>query len=624
MTNMNGAAKALHNGIQQNLPAVAQHTYSDLIVEYLARIGVEYVFGIQGGAIEPFFDALARRQSGGGLAAVDYGKRALARKNNRLQQGPAPVFARHEAGAAFMADGYARETGKLAVCCGTTGPGSTNLLTGVASAYADRIPMLVITPQTALPSFGRMGLQESSGDAIDVVGMFQCCTRYNSLVSHPSQLESKLISALVNAFSHPRGPVHLSIPLDILKGHIEHTPTFFNVATQLRSPVAVDEQAVAQLGAEMVASLKAQRQLVFLIGDSCGEAIEEIMQLAETVNALIVTTPAGKQWVDAWHPQYRGVFGWAGHASASAALARTDVDNVIAIGTGLGEIATSGWDSAILNDRLIHIENCAEKFTHSPMAYMHVFGNLKAVFRNLLQLIAANQPAAGVLNATGDELPGDKPGTLPLLDHLPPQLTYDNAELCLSDAVPLKPQRLMHDLAHVLPNHTRFLLDAGNAWCWGLHYLQRKFIGNVRTAMGYGSMAWAIGASVGTSLGSRKAPTVCITGDGSMLMSGQELTVAVEQSLPVLFIVLNDQSLGMVKHGQRLGGGEQIGQQLPAVDFATVAIAMGANGISVKTPDDLGKIDFAAILNASKPTVLDVYIDPEEVPPMGERLRVLQ
>lgn len=616
--------EALQNGFQQSPVAATNHTYSDLIIEYLAQIGVEYVFGIQGGAIEPFFDAIARKQRSAGLAMINYGQRALARKSKRSRHGPTPVFARHEAGAAFMADGYSRETGKLAVCCATTGPGSTNLLTGVASAYADHIPMLVITPQIALPNFGRLGLQESSSDAIDVVGMFEHCTRYNSLVSHPSQLESKLVSALISAFSQPRGPVHLSIPLDILKGSIDAVPTFFNVATQLRSPPVIDQQAVAQLETDLLNAMRARQRPVFLIGESCGEAIDEIIQLAEAVNALIVATPGGKQWVDAYHPQYRGVFGLAGHASARAALERSDVANIIAIGTGLSEIATAGWDNVILNDRLIHIESCAENFMQSPMAYLHVFGNLKAVFGKLLRVVPRHKPTTVLLHAV-DETPSAAKGLVKLApDLLPTQLTYDKAELCLSAAVPLKPQRLMYDLAHALPNHTRFLLDAGNAWCWGLHYLQRKFIGNVRTAMGYGSMAWAIGASVGTSLGSRKAPTVCITGDGSMLMSGQELTVAVEHHLPVLFIVLNDQSLGMVKHGQRLGGGEQVGQYLPAIDFAAVAIAMGANGIRVKTPDDLGQIDFSALLKSSKPSVIDVYIDPEEAPPMGERVRVLQ
>ena len=139
--------------------------YGDLLVSYLEQLGVEYVFGIPGGAIEPFYNALARSERRGG---------------------PRAVIARHETGAAFMADGYARNTGKLGVVCSTTGPGATNMVTGVASAYENHVPMLVITAQTAISSFGRGAFQDSSGDGVDIVNIYQSITRYNSLVSHES------------------------------------------------------------------------------------------------------------------------------------------------------------------------------------------------------------------------------------------------------------------------------------------------------------------------------------------------------------------------------------------------------------------------------------------------------
>ena len=150
--------------IEGELQLSEEYTTSDLIVEYLHQLGVEYVFGVPGGAIEPLYNALARS----------------ARKG-----GPRAIVARHESGAAFMADGYARETGKIGVVCATTGPGATNLITGVANALADNVPLLVITAQTPLPKFGKGALQDSSCAAIDTVGMFRHCTRFNTLVSHP-------------------------------------------------------------------------------------------------------------------------------------------------------------------------------------------------------------------------------------------------------------------------------------------------------------------------------------------------------------------------------------------------------------------------------------------------------
>src|SRR5512137_532083 len=169
-------------------------TLSDLIVEYLEQFGVEYVFGIPGTPLGPLFDALARSERRGG---------------------PRAVLTRHESGAAFIADGYARASGRVGVCCSTTGPGATNLITGVASAFAEQIPMLVITPQTRIPDFSRGCFQDSSRDGVDIMGMFDHCTRYNSMVTHPNQLEWKLAAALTAAMGSPRGPAHLSIPVDI-------------------------------------------------------------------------------------------------------------------------------------------------------------------------------------------------------------------------------------------------------------------------------------------------------------------------------------------------------------------------------------------------------------------------
>ena len=147
----------------------------DLILKYLERLGIEYVFGVSGGSIEPFYNALARSERHGG---------------------PESILARHETGAAFMADGYARLTGKLGVCCSTSGPGSTNLITGVSNAYMDNIPLLVITGQPAIEKFGMGAWQEGSCTSINTVEMFSHCTRFSSLVSHPAQLEAKLIQAI--------------------------------------------------------------------------------------------------------------------------------------------------------------------------------------------------------------------------------------------------------------------------------------------------------------------------------------------------------------------------------------------------------------------------------------------
>lgn len=575
---------------QPQAAAAGQRELGDLLVAYLEQVGVEAVFGVPGGAIEPFYNALARSARRGG---------------------PRPVVARHECGAAYMADGYARETGRLGVCCATTGPGATNLITGTASAYADKVPLLVVTAQTALPHFGRGALQESSCTAVNTVGMFQHCTVYNTLVSHPEQLEGKLIAAIVAAHQPPAGPAHISVPRDVLAAPWPGERPGSQLGSLLRQPDLVDEAALDHLCA-LVADA---RRIVLVVGAGCAEAADAIMELAELTGAPVLATPQGKPWVDAHHPQYRGVFGFAGHDSARAELMAPETDWVLALGSDLDEFATSGWDRiALLNERLVHIDALPEHFSRSPMARLHVYGRVATVVARLNERVrSARGPAA-----TAD--PG---ADAPYSRCTPPRVQLDDAAKYRSDTTPIKPQRLFCELTRRFPPETRFVADAGNSFVWTTHYLHPRQQGTYRVAMGFGVMAWGVGAAVGTALGCPGTPVVCITGDGSYLMSGQEVTVAVQERLPVVFVVLNDQALGMVRHGQRLGGAEPVGFELPPVDYAAMARAAGGHGLRIESPADFTRIDTAEICNRPGPTVLDVVIDPDEVPPMGMRVRTL-
>ncbi|MCP4278333.1 MAG: thiamine pyrophosphate-binding protein [Gammaproteobacteria bacterium] len=561
-------------------------TFGDLIIEYLNHLGIRCVFGVPGGSIEPFFDAVARSERRGGLKMV---------------------VSRHESGAAFMADGYARETGTMGVCCSTTGPGATNLITGVASAYADNIPMLVITAQTPLPKFGKRALQDSSCAAIDVVGMLRHCTRFNTLVSHPDQLESKLISAIMAANNIPGGPVHISIPADLLNMWTPYGENF-KPHTLGNNFSLTDQGGLKQLKEQIAEA----NRIVLFLGDGCRQGSEQIMAFAEQVNAPIITGPMGKRWVDETHPLYCGVFGFSGHERARRLVMSQNYDILIAIGAQLGELGTSGWESTLLNEKLIHIDNTIEHFTRSPMARLHVYGHLPTLFKNL---IASVQQARNWGRKWNHNEVCETDASL---------LSDEALEKASSDAIPLKPQRLFSHLSAILPEEARIFVDAGNAWAWATHYMQRKDInGYYRIAMGFGSMTWAIGSSVGSQVASPQEPHVCITGDGSYLMSGQEITVALQLNLPLVMIVLNDTALGMVKHGQRLGGAEQIGYELPFISFANIAKAMGIEGIVLETPEQLMALDFNRLFQKQAPTLIDIQIDPEEIPPMGDRVKGL-
>jgi acetolactate synthase-1/2/3 large subunit len=599
-------ASALSAAVQTSAPVHMEA--AELIVSCLEKAGVEYVFGVPGGAVEPLYNALARSARRGG---------------------PRAVAARHESGAAFMADGYARETGRLGVCLATSGPGATNMITGVANAYANSVPLLAITGQPALPSFGRGALQESSCTGVDIMGMFNHCTRYNSLVSHIDQVETKVINAILHALRRPCGPSHLSFPVDVLRGLMVRRHAGNELAALARNRHSpIDERTVATLEAEMLAASR----LVFLIGDGAAEAVEAIMALVDLTGAFFITTPDAKGLVNPYHEAYRGVFGLGGHASAEGVL-KADPDLVIAFGTGFGEFASAGWSKLLLNGRLVHVDESEDNLIRTPMAKLHVRGRIRTICE---KLVGSRQPAIGEVKHGTPSNAASPHGY---------GVTLQSPEQFHSDAAPIKPQRLMKELSKRFPPTMRFLADAGNSMMWSAHYLQpwnRRGLGHrvkpmghiegdrrsahsnwLRIALEFAPMGWAIGAAVGIARGNPRCPVACITGDGSWLMNGQELTTALEEELTVLFIILNDHAYGMVMHGQRLAGAEPTAFELPRVDFRAMAESMGIPGHVIASPADFDRIDVPAMLARKGPTVLDVRIDREEVPPMVMRLKTL-
>ena len=641
-----GTTRGVH---EDRMDAPVRQDASDLIISYLEQLGVEYVFGIPGGAIEPLYNALARSQ-----------RRGTVR----------PIVARHESGAAFMADGYARETGKLGVCCATTGPGATNMITGVASAYQDRIPLLVITAQTALNTFGKGAFQESSCTAINTVGMYEHCTRFNSLVSHADQLETKLTSAIMTAFHHPRGPVHLSIPLDILRTPLPARTR----GTKLNALLDNAGPANHNVPEALYTTIEKARRIVILVGEGCDESIGVLYELAAQLHAVVIATPQAKGITNPYNPTFRGICGVSGHREAKALLASPTIDLIIAIGTGMDQQVTPGGDSTnIKSKKFVHIDAVAENLMRSPNADLHILGNIRGISETLLRYFksppsgtSAKKPNLAlwphrhgpsviqferrkILRRARSRRAKENRGSVTTLEserrlhdrrttelQMPMLSRYfkmDNETKYLSNATPIKPQRLMYDLSRLFPPNTRFLADIGNSFFWAMHYLhpynrrvagQRSATESVfRASMGFGSMGWAIGAAVGTALANPKVAVVCIVGDGSMLMSGQEITVAVTEQLPVIYVVLNDSALGTIKHGQRLSGAEPIGFELPAIDFAAFARLLGANTHTVNSPADFAKIDIGTASNSRGPTLIDVHIDAEETPPIYDRVDML-
>lgn len=592
----------------------------DLLIRYLEDMGVEYIFGIPGGAIEPLYNALAKSEKRGGIRAIT---------------------ARHETGAVFMADAYARNTGKLGVCCSTTGPGATNMITGIASSYENNTPLLIITPQASQDKLGKKAMQESGDTGVNIAGMLEFCTRYNSYVTHTEQFEQKLVSAIMSAFSMPNGPSHLSIPADILKGLVSYKPSNINIENLLRRPKFKDEYAINELTKEFDKS----RKIVFVIGAGAKNCNSLILQCIKHFDAEFVATPDGKSFINPYHPSYRGVIGFAGHKSANRTLENPTVDTVVVIGSSLGEFTSNAWDQkALLNDKLIHIDNNEDNFTRSSVARLHVGGDIPTILMAALnhqkkQFIEKNkpefEPAKSIIDKTDffTHIQKDNQKII--------HFELDEPQKVNKISTPLKPQFLMSQLTKIFPPNTRYLADTGNNLAWAIHYLnpydrrlnQRRDtnrVTNDRRADGAGllqicaefcSMGWSVGSAIGTALAHPNDPVVCIVGDGSFLMSGNEITVALQERLNVIFLIMNDQHLGMVMHGQRLNKSADIANTLPNISYALMASSMGIMSHTIESADDLIALDINTICRRKGPTLLDVRIDPQEVPPIATRLK---
>lgn len=544
-------------------------TLADQIVTALADLGITTYFGVPGGAIEPLFNALARQRCSAGVEFLSM---------------------RSESGAGFAADGYFRSTGRIAVCTCTTGPGTGNLLTAVMTAHADRIPLLLLTPQVPLRKQGRGALQDSSSDALDLPHAFASCTRYSSVITHAAQLDFKLARALAAASSAPKGPVHLSVPSDVLGG------ACLPLSTRRWSPLAslrpIDTAGVAGL---MQALGGASCPLLY-VGDDAGPSMQRVYELGRRLDARVVSSPAGKRWVGHLDASYRGVVGFSGHATAMAAVRAADL--VVAFGATFDELSTNAW-GALTDVPIYSVDRHASHAYRLPNV-RPVIGEPGAVIEIALATVAARGSGA-------------QSRTL-----FPPPAVVRSAGSGL-----VHPQDLMCWLNGRLLPEVVVHVDAGNSFSWSTQLLRRPKPDTYRVAMGLSPMCWAISAAIGAAAASRKR-TLCVTGDGAMLMSGLELTAAVQHHLPVTYVILNDSSLGMVRHGQRLGGAESIGHEMPEVHFDQIAMACGARGLRVQCRTDLDSVPEQWLWAAEGgPAVIDVRIDRDAVPPIGDRVRGL-
>ena len=561
---------------------------AELLVKYLEEEGVEYVFEIPGGVLDPINNAL-------------YESKKIT-----------PILAKHEEGAAFMACGYARVSGKLGVCMGTTGPGSTNLMTGVASAYGDSTPVLVLTGQVSTSTFGKGALQESSNDGVDVVAMFKPVTKYSAMVFKASMLPEMIRRALRYALSGRPGPVHLNLPRDIMQEEIELDLRKAETYRGWSQPF--DRESIKRAATHL---LKAEKPAMLLgSGTLLANATEEAKTIAEMLNIPVATTPKAKSAFPSDHPLSIGPFGLASSPMAERYLTG-GVDVFLTVGTRFTEWATQAWDKRLIPSKaLLQIDIDPYEIGKNYPVTVGLLGDAKAILTEIYYEMKRQ------IKNMADLTPNHSMVEFARFKE-ESQIYLDEEKMC-SNSNPIKPQRLMKDLRESLPRNTIVFVDAGNSYTWGIHYFPVYLPGTYMMGIGFASMGYATAAVVGGKFAAPDNPVVAITGDGAFLMNGMEVATAVNYNLPVIWVILNDAQLGMVYHGQRMGSHHHVASTFKKVDFCKVAEGLGARGIRIEKPGEINQKLMDEILRSGRPTVIDVAVDPHEPPPIKNRVAALE
>lgn len=561
---------------------------AELIVRTLSRMGIRYIFGIPGGAIEDLNIAIFNEKN------------------------ITSIVTKHEEGAAFMADGFARASGELGVCCATSGPGASNLITGLASAYADHIPVLSLTGQVATSVFGKGALQESGAEGVNMVSIFKTFTKYSGMLINENRAQYMLQKAIRSALSGPSGPVHLNLPINMMKKEVKD-----DIIPKLKSAIRMfDREGVREAAKKLVAA----RHPVIVAGwgVTLSRGAYELLELAQLLQVPVVTSPKGKGVFPENHPLSLGVLGFAGNPAAREYVIKEDVDVMLAVGTSFNEMITAGWDQKIAPSKsLIHIDINHESIGKNYFADIGLEGDARATLKELSKEVLEERSAQGkkvcsFVNKVQKLKEKEKK------NDTPPEA---------KDETVYHPMDLVQDLQISCPEDTIFFADMGNIMAWATRYMTFEVPYCFYMGMGFSSMGYAVAAPVGAKLARPERAVVAMVGDGSFQMNGFEVSTAVNYNIPVVWIVFNNSMLGMVYHGRRLFKKtipDGLSPHFKQVDFAKVAEGLGARGIRVNKPGMITPAFMQEVLDAGTPTVIDVLIDKEAVPPIHARIKTVE
>ncbi len=528
-----------------------------ILARFMARAGARHAFGVNGGAIAPF---VAHAQA----------------------QGVAIVHARHESGAAFMATEDSLIRGAPSLVFTTTGPGLTNTITGLAAAAWEGAQVIAVVGATRAEHLGRGAFQETRPELADALRTFG--PRMHAFALRGPADVPDVLGEIEHQLARPGGCVAtITLPDDVART-VVHAPNARRVATSGQPDTDV----------ERVAAMLADRDVVIWLGFGARALAPDVMALAERTGFRVMASPRAKGTFPEHHARYLGVTGFGGHPQVLDALRDQPPDDLLVLGTRLGEF-TSGFDAGYLpRNRLIHVDVDADAFGRAYPDATTV--PVPADLRTFVRALARAMPARRFSTAS----PALCRGAIP-----------DDT------AAGIHPARLMAAIQTgvVERSNAVVLTEAGNAFAWGSRALRFDGPGRYRTSTGFGAMGHASAGVVGAAIAHGKA--VAVLGDGAALMTN-EISTAVAHQARAIWIILNDGAYGMVHHGMLAIGLEPVATAIPRVDFVAFARAQGADAIHVRDGNALpAALDLA--LAHDGPFVVDVAIDPSIAPPFGNR-----
>jgi len=527
-------------------------------VELLEKQNVQVMFGIPGGVLLPFYDEL-------------------------IQSSIRHILVRHEQCAGHMADGFARVSKKPGVCIATSGPGATNLVTGVATAFMDSSPLIAITGQVATGVLGNDAFQEA-----DSFSLMMPVTKHNFRVTDPRDFAETMKKAFLIATTGRYGPVHVDIPVDIFSAEI----TKDEMEKEVRIPKP--KKNLSGLLDAVKLLERAERPTIMVGGGvAWSQAGPEIVRLAEMLMAPIVTTLMAKGSVSENHPLVLGVCGMHGRQVANYALNNCDV--LLAIGTRFSDRVTGKLSEFGSKTKVVHVDIDSSEIGKNVKGRVGLVGDAWTVVNALIAGLQMRK----------------KPNTWKnRILELKKECTCDYN--LMSD--PIKPQKVIYELSKNLPDDAIVTTEVGQNQMWALHfykcYGKRMFI----TSGGMGTMGFGFPAAIGAKVAKPDVVVADIAGDGSLQMVSQEFATAVENDIPVMICLLNNGWLGMVKQWQKLFyGGRYMASKFAGTtpDFVKLAEAYGAEAIRVERHSEVAE----AIKRGTKaevPILIDFLVDPEE------------